>query len=236
MNRTILITLSYWVLAVMMIAVILLSLGYPFALGVLMGSLFLPGTFIVKLLLPKILKEEGRRRIVNAVFLFTAVAVLEFLIIVSVHIWISDQAYPSIAGVLVNPMFVAVVITLLCLGDWYMSRYISSIFPEDQTITFTSDRHKVSIQPSEIIYVESNDREVSVVATDGRTYRNKTGISQWETILGDDFIRIHRSYIVNRASITSIDKEYVWIGDSQLPVSRKYYKSVQVENSTRERL
>lgn len=236
MNKTILITLSYWMLAVMMIAIILLSLGYPFALGVLMGSLFLPGTFMVKLLLPKILKEEGRKKIVNAVFLFTAVAVLEFLIIVSVHIWISDHPYPSIAGVLVNPMFIAVVITLLCLGDWYLSKYLSSILPEDQTITFTSDRHKVSIQPSDIIYVESNDREVSVIATGGRTYRNKTGISQWETILGDDFIRIHRSYIVNRASITSIDKEFVWIGDSQLPISRKYYKSVQVENSTRERL
>lgn len=236
MNKTILITLSYWMLAVMMIAIILLSLGYPFALGVLMGSLFLPGTFMVKLLLPKILKEERKKRVVNAVFLFTAVAVLEFLIIVSVHIWISDHPYPSIAGVLVNPIFVAIIITLLCLGDWYLSAYLSTILPEDRTITFTSDRHKVSIQPSDIIYVESNDREVSVIATDGRTYRNKTGISQWETILGDDFIRIHRSYIVNRASITSIDKEFVWIGDSQLPISRKYYKSVQVENSTRERL
>lgn len=236
MNKTILITLAYWILAVIIIAMILLSLGYPFALGLLMGSLFLPGTFIVKLLLPKILKEEGRKKIVNAVFLFAAVAVLEFLIIVSVHIWISDHPYPSIAGVLVNPIFVAIIITLLCLGDWYLSKYLSTILPEDQPITFTSDRHKVSLQLSEIIYVESNDREVSVVATDGRTYRNKTGITQWETILGDDFIRIHRSYIVNRSSITSIDREYVWIGEYQLPISRKYYKSVQVENSTRERL
>ena len=230
MNRTILITLSYWMLAVIIIAVILLSLGYPFALGLLMGSLFLPGTFLVKYLLPKVLKEEGRKRIANAIFLFIAVAVMEFLLIVSVHIWISDQAYPSIAGVLVNPMFVAVVITLLCLGDWFLSKYISSILPEDRTITFISDRHKVSILPSEILYVESNDREVSIYATENRTYRNKTGISQWESILGDDFIRIHRSYIVNRASITSIDKEYVYIADSQLPVSRKYYKSVQAES------
>ena len=229
MNRTILITLSYWMLAVIIIAVILLSLGYPFALGLLMGSLFLPGTFLVKYLLPKVLKEEGRKRIANAIFLFIAVAVTEFLLIVSVHIWISDQAYPSIAGMLVNPMFVAVVITLLCLGDWFLSKYISSILPEDKTITFISDRHKVSILPSEILYVESNDREVSIYATENRTYRNKTGISQWESILGDDFIRIHRSYVVNREAITFIDKEYVYIGDSQLPISRKYYKSVLAE-------
>lgn len=225
MNRTILITLSYWMLAVIIIAVILLSLGYPFSLGLLMGSLFLPGTFLIKYLLPKVLKEESKKRIAYAIFLFIAVAVIEFLLIVSVHIWISDHPYPSIAGVLVNPMFVAVVITLLCLGDWYLSKYISSILPEDKSISFISDRHKVTLLPSEILYVESNDREVSVIATDGRIYRNKTGISQWENILGDDFIRIHRSYVVNREAITSIDKEYVYIDDSQLPISRKYYKA-----------
>ena len=226
MNKTILITFSYWILAVIIIAMILLSLGYPFALGLLMGSLFLPGTFLVKYLLPKIFKEESKKKTANTIFLFIAVAVLEFLLIVSVHIWISDHPYPSIAGVLVNPMFVAVVITLLCLGDWFLSKYLSSILPEDKTITFISDRHKVSILPSEILYIESNDREVTIYATENRTYRNKTGISQWESILGDDFIRIHRSYIVNREAITSIDKEYVRIGDSQLPISRKYYKSV----------
>lgn len=228
MNKTILITFSYWMLAVIMIAIILLSLGYPFAQGLLMGSLFLPGTFIVKFLLPKALKEEGGKRIMSSVFLFLGVAVLEFLLIVSVHIWISDQAYPSIAGVLVNPMFVALIITLLCLGDWFLSKYLSSILPEDKTITFISDRHKVSILPSEILYIESNDREVTIFATENRTYRNKTGISQWENILGDNFIRIHRSYIVNRASIKSIDKDFICIGEIELPISRKYYKAVKV--------
>ena len=231
MNKTNLITFSYWILAVTIIAMILLSLGYPFALGLLMGSLFLPGTFLVKFLLLKALKEEGNRRILNSVFLFMGVAVIEFLLIVSVHIWISDQAYPSIAGVLVNPMFVAVVITLLCLGDWYLSKYLSGILPEDKAITFISDRHKVSLMPSEILYVESNDREVSVYATDGRIYRNKTGISQWENILGDNFIRIHRSYIVHRASIKSIDKDFICIGEIELPISRKYYKAVQAEST-----
>ena len=231
MNKTILITFSYWILAVTIIAMILLSLGYPFALGLLMGSLFLPGTFLVKYLLPKIFKEKSKKKTANTVFLFIAVAVLEFLLIISVHIWISDQAYPSIAGVLVNPMFVAVVITLLCLGDWFLSKYLSSILPEDKTITFISDRHKVSILPSEILYIESNDREVTIYATENRTYRNKTGISQWENILGDNFIRIHRSYIVNRASIKSIDKDFICIGEIELPISRKYYKAVQAEST-----
>lgn len=236
MNRTILITIGYWMAAVMIIALILPSLGYSFALGMLMGSLFLPGTFIVKYLLPKILKEEGKKKIANAVFLFIAVAIIEFLIIVSVHLWISDSdlPYPSIAGVLVNPIFVATIITLLCLGDHFLSKWLKEKYPiEDSQITFISDRHKVSLMPDEIIYIESNDREVTVFATEDRTYRNKTGISQWENILGDSFIRIHRSYIVNRASVTSYDKEYVHIADLCLPISRKYYKSVLLESQSR---
>jgi hypothetical protein len=150
MNKTILITFSYWMLAVIIIAIILLSLGYPFALGLLMGSLFLPGTFIVKYLLPKALKEKGRRRILSSVFLFSGVAVLEFLLIVSVHIWISDHPYPSIAGVLVNPMFMAVVITLLCLGDWYLSGYLSAALPQDKTVTLypTGTKSRCSLQKS----------------------------------------------------------------------------------------
>lgn len=222
--------------AVMIIALILPSLGYSFALGMLMGSLFLPGTFIVKYLLPKILKEEGKKKIANAVFLFIAVAIIEFLIIVSVHLWISDSdlPYPSIAGLLVNPIFVATIITLLCLGDHFLSKWLKEKYPiEDSQITFISDRHKVSLMPDEIIYIESNDREVTVFATEDRTYRNKTGISQWENILGDSFIRIHRSYIVNRASVTSYDKEYVHIADLRLPISRKYYKSVLLELQSR---
>lgn len=236
MNRTILITIGYWMAAVMIIALILPSLGYSFALGMLMGSLFLPGTLIVKYLLPKILKEEGKKKIANAVFLFIAVAIIEFLIIVSVHLWISDSdlPYPSIAGVLVNPIFVATIITLLCLGDHFLSKWLKEKYPiEDSQITFISDRHKVSLMPDEIIYIESNDREVTVFATEDRTYRNKTGISQWENILGDSFIRIHRSYIVNRASVTSYDKEYVHIADLRLPISRKYYKSVLLESQSR---
>ena len=56
----------------------------------------------------------------------------------------------------------------------------------------------------------------------GEAYRNKTGITQWENLLGDGFLRIHRSYLVNMdlASLTAPDT--VTVGTVQLPVSRKY--------------
>jgi DNA-binding LytR/AlgR family response regulator len=65
------------------------------------------------------------------------------------------------------------------------------------------------------------------VSVTGESYRNKTGITQWENLLGDDFLRIHRSYLVNveLASLTAPDT--VTVGTVQLPVSRKYKDAVQ---------
>ncbi len=61
-----------------------------------------------------------------------------------------------------------------------------------------------------------------VYATEGRRFRNKTGISQWESILGDGFVRIHRSYLVNRAAITSVGPDSLTASGQTLPISRKY--------------
>ena len=40
------------------------------------------------------------------------------------------------------------------------------------------------------------------------------------------FIRIHRSYVVNIENINSIDNDYVFVGDINLPISRSYKEEV----------
>lgn len=98
-----------------------------------------------------------------------------------------------------------VIAALLLAGDWVMARQLDKWFPsEKEPIRFVSDRKSVSLLPEEIRYIESNDKEVTVFATEGRRFRNRTGIAQWEALLGRDFVRIHRSYLVRRSAITSI--------------------------------
>ena len=84
----------------------------------------------------------------------------------------------------------------------------------------------VTLNLADIVYIESNDTEVRIVTISGGSYRNKTGISQWENLLGDDFLRIHRSYLVNIKHITAADSDAVFIGNTNLLVSRKYKESV----------
>ena len=74
--------------------------------------------------------------------------------------------------------------------------------------------------------LESNDTEVRVVTTSGEGHRNKTGIGQWENLLGQEFLRIHRSYLVNTALASLTSPDTVTVGGVELPVSRKYKERV----------
>ncbi len=62
-----------------------------------------------------------------------------------------------------------------------------------------------------ILYVESNDNEVFIHAANGCSYRTRTRISQWEKLLDDRFVRIHRAYLVNGSG----DRLYGESGDDR---------------------
>ena len=74
--------------------------------------------------------------------------------------------------------------------------------------------------------MESNDDITTVIATGDRRFRNKTPISQWEGILNPHFLRIHRSYLVNKEAITRVDGDLLYVNDIELPISRKYKDAV----------
>ena len=79
---------------------------------------------------------------------------------------------------------------------------------------------------TEIAYIESRDTEVWIHTADGRSFRNKTPITQWQNIMESGFIRIHRSYLANGSFITSYDNESVTINEKILPISRKNREEV----------
>lgn len=122
-----------------------------------------------------------------------------------------------------NPIFLALVIAALSVGSVFIDRLLEAKFPSGpKEITFLSDRRPITVKESDIQYVESNDAITIVHTKDAKEYRNKTSISQWESSLGPNFVRIHRSFLVNRSSITSTDKDVLYIGETELPISRKY--------------
>ena len=226
--------IAYWAVAIITVAIILLSLDYSFAKALFMSSLFLPGAVAAKFFLAQIKKDGSSKSVMNILYVFGGIAIMEFLLIVCGHRLLEyiEEQNPlylgiGVADILVNPIFVAVIIFLILTGEHFVLQSYKGE-PEVSTVSFTSDRHKVILSRGDIVYIESNDSEVWIYATEGRRFRNKTGITQWGNVLGEDFIRVHRSYIVNKFFVASVSMESLTLSEGiTIPVSRKYRDSVK---------
>lgn len=212
-------------LALLLLALIFVSFDYSFIESVFLGTLFLPGAFVLKFFIPQLALSHGKKKIADTFFLSMSVILFTFLLMVVSHLYIIPVS--KFKQIWVNPIFTALILGLIAGGDMLMQRFRSRISQKiPETISFVSDRRKVSLNVDDIVYVESNDRDVYIHASDGATYRNKTPISQWENTLGEKFIRTHRAFLVNVGYIGGIGDESVCVKDEKIPVSRKYKDEV----------
>ena len=234
-----LLVISYWVVSVLLVSLVLTSLGYRFLEAVFVGTMFLPGALTAKYFFPKVDFKERRTAIRNTVYIVLGILIAEVLLFLVAHYYIMNlraeqQQMNDIPQLLTNPAFIAIILTALATGSHFFEAWLERKHPASPApITFTSERKPITLSIEEILYVESNDDVTTVVATGGRSFRNITPISRWEAILKPHFIRIHRSYLVNKAAITDIDVDILLIGETQLPISRKYKDEVLALNPRR---
>ena len=222
--------ISFWVVSILLVAIVLTSLGYRFLEALFIGSMFLPGALAAKYFFPKV------RGVKDTVFVVLGILAGEMLLFLVAHFVILTYRenlpgpawdWPDIPRLLTNPVFIALILTALAAGSYFFEAWLDRKRPSKPApITFTSDRKPVTLPLEEILYVESNDDITTVIATGDRRFRNKTPISQWEAILKPQFIRIHRSYLVNQTAISRVDGDLLYVDDIELPVSRKYKDTV----------
>ena len=222
--------IAYWLLAIALLAAILTSLDYTLAQAFLIGLIFCPCALALEFLMPR------ARKPMDKVYLSLAMLVGVILIILILHqlVWTSitqngfGRQGKAVPPMLINPAFLGLILTALAIGDSYWARWTNNRFkPKDPSVTFFSERKSVTLKLADIAYVESNDTEVRLVTVSADSYRNKTGIGQWENLLGNSFLRIHRSYLVNASLARLSSPETVTVGQTELPVSRKYKDSVR---------
>lgn len=232
-----LLTIVYWCAAILMVAAVVMSMGYRFTESLFIGTLFMPGALAVKYFYPKVSFDDKASGIKDTIFITIGVILGEILLFIMAHYilqMIRDSSHgyynwEKLPDILLNPVFIAIIIAVLSVGNVYFEKWLGKRFPtEHKPITFLSDRRSISLMTDEILFIESNDTVTIVVATENRRYRNKTPISQWESILGDGFIRIHRSYLVNKSHIEDYDKDSVTVSGYELPISRRHKGSISI--------
>lgn len=227
------IIVGYWLAAIFLTAVLLTSLDYNLWSAVLMSLSFLPAAMVLSFFLPKAeLTSDKKKRTVDTIYIVLGVMMMTFLLIyVWQYIFINyfyheEYARWVLPAILRNPVFVAAILAILAYGNYLLVKWLDKKYPTERPITFTSDYKKVSLPKADILYVESRDSEVWIHARSGQTYRNKTSITQWENLLGTEFIRIHRAFLVNRADAILSAPDTVTVEGKELPVSRKYKEEV----------
>jgi two-component system, LytTR family, response regulator len=101
------------------------------------------------------------------------------------------------------------------------------LIPEKSESFFVrAERKMVKICFSEILYIESLADYVKIHLAD-KTIVTRETISGIEAKLPQqEFLRIHRSFIIALPAIDSFTNEYVEIGKKQIPISRSYKKEV----------
>ena len=230
--KHILVIVLYWIAAILLTAFLVVSLDYTFWQGLMIGIMFLPCAMALSFFLPKVAREPAKERIKHSIYIiFGVMALALFLLIVShmLFSYIKDEPIykisQDIAPILGNPVFLAIILTVFAYGEFRLEKWLAGK-KKHHPVSFTSDYRKVTVNAEDILYVESRDSEVWIYTRDGKSYRNKTGISQWENLLGPDFIRIHRSFLVNGKEVVQATPETVTVGGAQLPISRKYKESV----------
>ena len=232
MKKRILIV-AYWLTAIALTATLLTSLDYDLGHAVAMSLSFLPAAMALSYFLPKVDRTRGRKdQVLDTIFIIMGVMTMTFFFIYLMQLLfllVIDQVQTGwdLPAMLWNPVFVAAVLAILAYGHYLLLKWLNKKYPSERPVTFNSGYKKVSLKKEDILYIESRDAEVWIFARDGRQYRNRTGISQWEDVLGPGFVRIHRAFLVNRAEMKVLSSESVSVAGQELPVSRKYKESVQ---------
>lgn len=89
-----------------------------------------------------------------------------------------------------------------------------------------ADRKMVKINFSDINYIESLSDYIKIHLAD-KTIVTRETISNIEAKLPQaDFLRVHRSYIISIAKISSFTNEFIEVNAKAIPISRSYKTSV----------
>lgn len=99
----------------------------------------------------------------------------------------------------------------------------ASITSQDKTIFIKADSRLVQINTEEIQYIEALGNYMRIFTTGDQKY---TILSTMKDIIGklssEDFVRVHRSFIVRLDKIKTIEDNYIVINNKQINIGKAY--------------
>jgi DNA-binding LytR/AlgR family response regulator len=100
----------------------------------------------------------------------------------------------------------------------------------DTSLLLKNNRRLERIDARDIVYVEGYKDYVKICLEDGHSVMTLSSMRALEHRLLElgNFMRVHRSFIVNTDRLTHIGKQYVHIGDIDIPIGDSYRSALMV--------
>lgn len=106
------------------------------------------------------------------------------------------------------------------------SRSTEQTSTEKKYYLFQVDKKSVKLFADEILFVESM-KEYVKISTASKTILTKFTMNELETNLADEnFLRIHRSYLIAKNKVQAFSASEVEIADKKIPIGRNYKETV----------
>lgn len=96
---------------------------------------------------------------------------------------------------------------------------------KEEFIFIRKDRKQVKLVLDSILFIESLKDYVKIHLA-AKTHTVKYSISAFHDLLTEDFIRVHRSFIVNADKVSAFSKQAIEIGDITIPIGESYKEAV----------
>lgn len=96
----------------------------------------------------------------------------------------------------------------------------------DRVVTLKYGHHNLVLKADEIIFAKADNVYVEVYTTDKRHLIRQSLTAFAKALPGEGFIRVHRSFIINKKFITNHTRSAVYLGEYEVPISRSYKEEV----------
>lgn len=168
-------------------------------------------------------------------YLLVAAVYLELWVIIGALVLLANYSFPELGQYAGDIRLLILLQVLLVFGDGFLLSW-ASLKKRDQEIKelreanerqeqkileVVVNRQTVPLPLDKIQYIESFSDYVKIHVED-RQLVVREKISKLEDRLPDTFIRVHRSFLINRLAVTSFNRSVIQVNDTEIPVGRKY--------------
>jgi hypothetical protein len=165
---------------------------------------------------------------------------IEMIVLMFSYIYLGNFSFKNLGPNISDTILMAVILYLLVfVGSLLlMVRQIKENKEEIRRLLLEKEKMKIAqleiisnrkntkIPYNEILYIESLVDYIQIHTLTG-SIASKEKISALADRLPDLFLRIHRSFIINKEKVKTFSYNEVWVGDQQLNIGRSYKKEVK---------